>query len=102
MTMNVLQLGPKRDFLKEIFDAAEANHPDLVPATYFSTPEWYELFSLSLMVSAYRGDEYSFAGTTRIGLVSTLPYPLCEAYRIASETSSLLAYGKDQWVCQSK
>ncbi|EIM87573.1 glycoside hydrolase [Stereum hirsutum FP-91666 SS1] len=34
-------LGPKRDFLKEIFDAAEANHPGLVPATYFSTPEWY-------------------------------------------------------------
>ena len=34
-------LGPQRDFIKEIFESAAARHPDLVPATYFSTPEWY-------------------------------------------------------------
>jgi alpha-L-fucosidase len=34
-------LGPKHDFIKEIFESAAARHPDLVPATYFSISEWY-------------------------------------------------------------
>ncbi|KAF8515270.1 glycoside hydrolase [Gautieria morchelliformis] len=34
-------LGPKHDFIKEIFESAAARHPDLVPATYFSNAEWY-------------------------------------------------------------
>lgn len=93
-----LQLEPKRDFLKEIFDAAEANHPDLVPATYFSTPEWYGALSLSLSISVLHGDEYSFAGIIRIGLVSLLLCLFCAADHIGSNTLSLLAYGKDSWV----
>jgi alpha-L-fucosidase len=38
---STVALGPHRDFIKEIFDSAAARHPDLVPGTYFSTPEWF-------------------------------------------------------------
>jgi alpha-L-fucosidase len=38
---STVALGPHRDFIKEIFDSAAARHSDLVPATYFSIPEWF-------------------------------------------------------------
>lgn len=38
---NSLLLGPKRDFLRELMDAAEEEQPDLKRGTYFSMPEWY-------------------------------------------------------------
>ncbi|KAF8305580.1 glycoside hydrolase [Clavulina sp. PMI_390] len=34
-------LGPKRDFLMEMFESAKARHPSLVMGTYFSMPEWF-------------------------------------------------------------
>ncbi|KAF8305579.1 glycoside hydrolase family 29 protein [Clavulina sp. PMI_390] len=34
-------LGPKRDFLMELFESARSRHPDLVLGTYFSLPEWF-------------------------------------------------------------
>ena len=34
-------LGPKRDFIKELFDAAKANYSQLHRGTYFSMPEWF-------------------------------------------------------------
>ncbi|TEA21367.1 Plasma alpha-L-fucosidase [Colletotrichum sidae] len=33
--------GPKRDLLKELFDAAAAHQPGLKRGTYFSLPEWF-------------------------------------------------------------
>jgi len=34
-------LGPKRDFLGELFEAAKAEQPHIHRGTYFSMPEWY-------------------------------------------------------------
>ncbi|KAF6836364.1 glycoside hydrolase family 29 protein [Colletotrichum musicola] len=36
-----IHYGPKRDLLKELFDAAETHQPDLKKGTYFSLPEWF-------------------------------------------------------------
>ncbi|TDL23967.1 glycoside hydrolase [Rickenella mellea] len=38
---NSVQMGPKRDLLKEILDAAKQYHPELRRGTYFSLPEWF-------------------------------------------------------------
>jgi alpha-L-fucosidase len=38
---NSLLLGPKRDFLRELMDAAEKEQPHLRRGTYFSMPEWF-------------------------------------------------------------
>ncbi|KAL1388381.1 putative alpha-L-fucosidase [Phyllosticta capitalensis] len=38
---NSLNYGPKRDVLKELFDAAKKYQPHLHRGTYFSLPEWY-------------------------------------------------------------
>lgn len=38
---NSLLLGPKRDFVAELFDASKARHPDLKLGAYYSMPEWY-------------------------------------------------------------
>ncbi|KAK8157485.1 putative alpha-L-fucosidase [Phyllosticta citrichinensis] len=38
---NSLKYGPKRDVLKEVFDAAKKYQPHLHRGTYFSLPEWY-------------------------------------------------------------
>ncbi|EIW76353.1 glycoside hydrolase family 29 protein [Coniophora puteana RWD-64-598 SS2] len=38
---NSLHLGPKRDFLRELFDTAKAEKPQLHRGTYFSMPEWF-------------------------------------------------------------
>ncbi|KAI3337988.1 alpha-L-fucosidase [Ustulina deusta] len=35
------QYGPKRDLLRELFDAAATYQPSLRRGTYFSLPEWY-------------------------------------------------------------
>ncbi|KAG8932212.1 hypothetical protein FRC02_001510 [Tulasnella sp. 418] len=34
-------LGPRRDFLRELFDAAKAEQPHLYRGTYLTMPEWY-------------------------------------------------------------
>lgn len=39
---NALNYGPKRDVLKELFDAAKTYQPHLHRGTYFSLPEWYD------------------------------------------------------------
>ncbi|PVH99546.1 glycoside hydrolase family 29 protein [Periconia macrospinosa] len=36
-----LNYGPRRDLLKELFDAAKEHHPELKRGTYFSLPEWF-------------------------------------------------------------
>lgn len=36
-----LHLGPRRDLLRELFDAAETHQPHLKRGTYFSLPEWF-------------------------------------------------------------
>ncbi|KAF4120745.1 alpha-L-fucosidase [Geosmithia morbida] len=36
-----LHLGPRRDILRELFDAAETYQPHLKRGTYFSLPEWF-------------------------------------------------------------
>lgn len=38
---NAVHYGPKRDLLKELFDAAKTYQPQLHRGTYFSLPEWY-------------------------------------------------------------
>ncbi|KAF8577472.1 glycoside hydrolase family 29 protein [Ramaria rubella] len=38
---STVALGPKEDFIREIINSAATRHPDLVHATYFSTPEWF-------------------------------------------------------------
>ncbi|KAH7096824.1 glycoside hydrolase [Auriculariales sp. MPI-PUGE-AT-0066] len=38
---NSLRYGPKRDLLRELFDAAEKERPSLHRGTYFSMPEWF-------------------------------------------------------------
>lgn len=38
---SALNYGPKRDLLKELFDAAKTYQPHLHRGTYFSLPEWY-------------------------------------------------------------
>ncbi|EJD50465.1 glycoside hydrolase [Auricularia subglabra TFB-10046 SS5] len=36
-----VHLGPKRDFIRELFDEAKKNFPHIHRGTYFSLPEWY-------------------------------------------------------------
>jgi alpha-L-fucosidase len=38
---NALNYGPRRDVVKELFDAAETYQPSLRRGTYFSLPEWF-------------------------------------------------------------
>ncbi|OKL56297.1 hypothetical protein UA08_08549 [Talaromyces atroroseus] len=38
---NALHYGPRRDIVKELFDAAETYQPSLRRGTYFSLPEWF-------------------------------------------------------------
>lgn len=38
---NSLKYGPKRDILRELFDAASMYQPHLRRGTYFSLPEWF-------------------------------------------------------------
>ncbi|KAK2026054.1 alpha-L-fucosidase [Colletotrichum zoysiae] len=38
---SAIHYGPKRDLLKELFDAAETYQPSLKRGTYFSLPEWF-------------------------------------------------------------
>jgi alpha-L-fucosidase len=38
---NTVHLGPKRDFLSELFTAAKKEKPHLHRGTYFSVPEWH-------------------------------------------------------------
>lgn len=43
---NALHYGPKRDILKELFDAAKKYQPQLRRGTYFSLPEWVSFLNL--------------------------------------------------------
>jgi alpha-L-fucosidase len=44
-------LGPKRDFIAELMHAARTEYPEMRRGTYYSLPEWYDLF-LSLLYYA--------------------------------------------------
>uniref|UniRef100_A0A0B7JNH7 alpha-L-fucosidase n=1 Tax=Bionectria ochroleuca TaxID=29856 RepID=A0A0B7JNH7_BIOOC len=38
---SALHYGPRRDVLRELFDAAATYHPNMKRGTYFSLPEWF-------------------------------------------------------------
>ncbi|KAM0323248.1 hypothetical protein ACHAQA_008839 [Verticillium albo-atrum] len=38
---STVHYGPKRDFIKELFDTAKVEHPEIRRGTYFSMPEWF-------------------------------------------------------------
>jgi alpha-L-fucosidase len=46
-------LGPKRDFLRELFDAAKEEQPLLHRGTYYSMPEWY-VFTVIILASSLK------------------------------------------------
>jgi hypothetical protein len=48
---NSLHYGPKRDILKELFEAAKEYQPQLRRGTYFSLPEWVSKDHLSILQS---------------------------------------------------
>lgn len=62
------KLGPHRDLLRELFDAAARDTPHLKRGTYYSLPEWYN--------PAYPGHGSSFPGGKPKQYVTgkTLPY----------------------------
>jgi alpha-L-fucosidase len=74
-----MHYGPKRDIVKELFDAAKTHQPALKRSTYFSLPEWFN--------PAY--GKYGFAqygpenpgGTTWPGIIARNPFTnLTEPY----------------------
>ncbi|TVY68953.1 Plasma alpha-L-fucosidase [Lachnellula suecica] len=85
---NSLHYGPKRDILKELFDAAKEYQPQLKRGTYFSLPEWFNpLFG-----------PYGFSQTTDPastswpGIIATNPYTgLEEPYTGATNVSDFIA-----------
>jgi alpha-L-fucosidase len=60
-------MGPARDLVKELFDAAEKYAPGLKRGTYYSLPEWYN--------PAYPGDGGSFPGGGPKQYVTGAPIP---------------------------
>jgi alpha-L-fucosidase len=60
-------MGPGRDLVKELFDAAKRYTPELKRGTYYSLPEWYN--------PAYPGDGGSFPGGGPLQYVTGAPIP---------------------------
>lgn len=60
-------MGPGRDLLRELFDAAKMYTPALKRGTYYSLPEWYN--------PAYPGDGGSFPGGGPKQYVTGAPVP---------------------------
>jgi len=67
---NSLNYGPKRDILKELFDAAKAYQPQLHKGTYFSLPEWYNPDYAPYGFAQFPGN----ASTTWPGILANNPY----------------------------
>ncbi|KAL1405008.1 hypothetical protein Q8F55_008628 [Vanrija albida] len=73
---NSLLLGPKRDFLRELMDAAKEEQPHLKRGTYFSMPEWYNplyaphgrvSFPGGLAHNPYTGEQEAYTGFVDTG-----------------------------------
>lgn len=60
-------MGPGRDLVRELFDAAKRYAPSLKRGTYYSLPEWYN--------PAYPGDGSSFPGGGPKQYVTGAPVP---------------------------
>ncbi|KAF1955857.1 tissue alpha-L-fucosidase [Byssothecium circinans] len=74
-----LRYGPKRDIVKELFDAAKTYQPDLKRGTYFSLPEWFNP-SWGKYGFAQWGPERP-GGTTHPGIIAKNPFTnLTEPY----------------------
>lgn len=67
-----LHYGPKKDILKELFDAAKTYQPHLKRGTYFSLPEWFNP-SWGKYGFAQYGPERP-DGTTHPGIIARNPY----------------------------
>jgi alpha-L-fucosidase len=65
-----LHYGPKRDLLRELFDAAELYQPELRRGTYFSLPEWFNPdfgpYGFAQLDTA--------SSTTWLGIIARNPY----------------------------
>lgn len=65
-----LHYGPRRDLLRELFDAAETYQPTLKRGTYFSLPEWF-----NPDFSPYGFNQYTTASTVSWpGIEAKNPY----------------------------
>ncbi|KAF1972248.1 alpha-L-fucosidase [Bimuria novae-zelandiae CBS 107.79] len=67
-----LHYGPRRDIVKELFDASKIHHPDLKRGTYFSLPEWFNP-SWGKYGFAQYGPERP-DGTTHPGIIARNPF----------------------------
>lgn len=67
---NSLHYGPKRDILKELFDAAKEHQPQLHRGTYFSLPEWYNPDYAPYGFAQFPGNK----STTWPGIIANNPY----------------------------
>lgn len=67
---NALQYGPKRDVVKELFDAAKEFQPHIHRGTYFSLPEWYNPTYAPYGFAQAEGN----ASTSWPGILATNPY----------------------------
>lgn len=72
-----LHHGPRRDVVRELFDAAALYQPDMRRGTYFSLPEWY-----NPDFGPYGFSQYDTAGSTNwLGIPATNPFTnLTEPY----------------------
>jgi alpha-L-fucosidase len=74
-----LQYGPRRDIVRELFDAAKTHHPSLKRSTYFSLPEWFNPAWGKYGFAQY-GPENP-GGTTHPGIIARNPFTnLTEPY----------------------
>ena len=64
-----VELGPHRDLLQELFDAAREHQPQLHRATYFSLPEWF-----SPAYAPYGFSSWPGGNATNPYTNETLPY----------------------------
>lgn len=96
---NSLLWGPKRDFTRELMDAAAIECPDMKRGTYYSMPEWYNplyerygrddgalSFFGGLAVNPYSGKPEPYTGHVDVGdYISGLQVPqlhiLAEKYK---------------------
>ncbi|KAL1608122.1 hypothetical protein SLS60_003061 [Paraconiothyrium brasiliense] len=67
-----LHYGPRRDVVKELFDAAKTYQPNLKRGTYFSLPEWFNP-SWGKYGFAQYGPENP-GGTTHPGIIARNPF----------------------------
>jgi alpha-L-fucosidase len=74
-----MHYGPRRDVVRELFDAAKMHHPTLKRSTYFSLPEWFNPAWGKYGFAQY-GPENP-AGTTHPGIIARNPFTnLTEPY----------------------